>query len=105
MLNLLSLVTLALATYRLARFIAIDEGPFAICFNLRHRLGAYDLAENGEPATVLGRGMSCPHCVGIYAMVVVWVLSSWGWGWVIVEMLAITGLQSWLWSMTRESYG
>lgn len=70
----LDLVLLALADYRLARLIAVDDGPFDIFFRLRAWLGAYDLDETGQPATSAGRGISCPHCVGIYAALLLWIL-------------------------------
>lgn len=55
-----------LATYRVARMIAYEEGPFSIFLRLRLLLGAYDIGANGEPQTVIGRGISCPLCLGLY---------------------------------------
>lgn len=59
-------VLAALACYRLARLIAQEEGPAAIFVRLRTAAGAYDLGENGEPESSLGRGIACPLCVGLY---------------------------------------
>lgn len=97
MIDALLLAKLALATYRLARLIAVDEGPFSIFHRLRYWAGAYDLGENGAPVSALGRLLSCPHCVGVYVAVALW-LGGPGW-W--VDVLAVAGLQSWLWSLAR----
>lgn len=95
---MLSLLKLALATYRLSRLIAVDEGPVGVFFRARHALGAYDYGENGEPATVLGRGISCPHCVGVYVAVALWLMR----GSVVVDLFAVMGLQSFLWSLRGD---
>lgn len=92
---------LALATYRIARLFALDEGPFSAFSKLRHMLGAYNLNEDGYPATTWGRMISCPHCMGLYAAVFVMLLPKQA-GW-FVDLLAISGLQSWLQSMTGEA--
>lgn len=70
------LVLAAFATYRCASLIASEEGPYigwpkskqqtGIFQAIRARLGAYDYGENSLPETALGRGISCPLCVGIY---------------------------------------
>lgn len=59
-------IVIGLATYRIAFAISTEEGPFSIFLNLRTALGAYDYAENSEPKTVWGRGISCPLCVGFW---------------------------------------
>ena len=46
--------------------IALEEGPAAIFDRVRARAGAYDYGENGMALTSLGRGISCPLCVGVY---------------------------------------
>lgn len=55
-----------LATYRLARLISLEEGPGDLLVELRSKLGAYDYSADGRPITSLGRGISCPLCVGVY---------------------------------------
>lgn len=91
---------LAFATYRLARLIAVDDGPFDLFFRLRNWLGAYDLDETGQPATVIGRGISCPHCVGVYAALLLWILILLPGGHGVLWILAIAGAQSFLWSLS-----
>jgi len=90
----LNLVLLSLVCYRLARLIAIDEGPFEIFHLLRTISGAYDYGKNGKAITSLGRGISCPFCIGLWVALPLAFyanLSSW-WLW----WLAIAGLQSFL---------
>lgn len=94
--TLLSLLLLGLATYRLARLVTIDEGPFSIFFRLRYLMGVYDLGENGRPASVWGRAFECPHCIGIYAAIILWAIQSTSGGTVVVAVLAVAGLQSFL---------
>lgn len=65
---------LALACYRIARLIAIDEGPAGIFVKLRIAAGAFDYNEAGQIKTSLGRGIACPHCVGMYAAIVLVVV-------------------------------
>lgn len=49
----------ALATYRLARMVASEEGPFGVFTRLR---GACD----PDQKTWIGRGLNCPMCVGFW---------------------------------------
>lgn len=97
--TLFELVLLALANYRLARLIAIDDGPFDIFFRLRYWLGAYDLDATGQPSSAWGRGISCPHCVGMYAALLLWILILLPGGHAVLWILAIAGAQSLLWSL------
>ena len=92
---------LALVVYRLARLVTLDEGPFGAFLKCRAILGAYDLGENGQARTNLGRGVSCPHCVGIWLALVMAVVT---YGWhleTIVYWLALAGAQSFLQSVER----
>src|SRR5262245_39155046 len=50
------LVIAVLATWRVARLIAYEDGPFDVIVRLR------GLAGSG----VLGRLMDCPHCLGLW---------------------------------------
>jgi hypothetical protein len=49
----------SLATYRLARMVATEEGPFGVFVVLRGFLDA-------DQKTWLGRGMVCQLCVGFW---------------------------------------
>ena len=100
--SLPDLVVLSLATYRLARLIAVDEGPFQVFFRLRYLAGAYDLGENGQPVSAWGRGISCPHCVGVYAALGLWLFSLLSGADHVIFVLAIAGAQSALWSLVGK---
>lgn len=58
----------ALAVYRVAHLIAIDEGPFSLFVNLRTRLG-----QRGW----WGRGLHCPPCISFWlALVPAWYFAA-----------------------------
>lgn len=103
--DLLKLIILILACYRLAQLISIDDGPFDILLKTRIKLGAYDYDKTGKVKTSLGRGLSCPHCVGIWVSVGV-VLYAVGIGWYTLDLLpilviAVAGCQSFLQEIVR----
>lgn len=52
------LLTTALATWRVAHMVALEEGPFALFERLR---------EATDEETTVGRGVRCPLCVGFWA--------------------------------------
>ncbi len=82
------------AAYRLARFVAIDEGPVGVFQRLRVYAGAYDYGADGRAITGLGRGISCIHCVGVYAAMVTFLLvriEPLHW---LIELLAVAGIVS-----------
>lgn len=85
-----------LAVYRLARLIAIEEGPAGIFMRLRTALGAYDYGENGEPETNLGRGIGCPLCVGVWVALLIAPLVVWPstWGVMVLTWLGLAGGQT-----------
>lgn len=92
--RLVELVACILAAFRLARLVTEEEGPGGMFTQLRAGLGAYDYGQDGQPQTNLGRGISCPHCVGVWAaalMVAVWQVSRLQ---PVVLWLAVAGGQS-----------
>lgn len=92
--RLVELVACILAAFRLARLVTEEEGPGGMFAQLRASLGAYDYGQDGQPQTNLGRGISCPHCVGVWAaalMVAVWQVSRLQ---PVVLWLAVAGGQS-----------
>lgn len=54
------------ACFRLSELIAVDDGPGDVLLQIRARLGAYDLDDDGRPATSIGRGIICPYCISIW---------------------------------------
>ena len=66
MADLLAFVLASFACFRLAELITVDDGPGDALKFARAWLGAYDLDDDGQPKTSLGRGIICPYCVGIW---------------------------------------
>lgn len=88
------LLVLGFAAYRLTQLITQDEGPFGLFLRLRAMLGAYDYNSFGIPETGLGRAISCPYCVGIYAAALMLLLYQWQVSRILVWWLAIAGVQA-----------
>lgn len=63
----LRLLLAVFVAFRLARLIAVDEGPGGLCLWFRLKAGAYDLGPDSQPQTNLGRGIICPYCMGVWA--------------------------------------
>lgn len=84
------------ACFRLAELIAVDEGPGDVLLMLRAKLGAYDLGDDGQPETGVGRMISCPYCLGVYiAAGLALIVSPWGYE-ILLWWLAIAGGQAFL---------
>lgn len=65
----LSLLVVALASYRLSFALAVEEGPFGIFLAIRDRAGQ---------ASWLGRGLHCVLCISFWlSLLLLWV---WGLG-------------------------
>lgn len=98
------LILAALASFRLTQIVVFDEGPWSIFQNFRVRVGVYDLARNGEPATLWGRLFACPYCVGVYvsAFCAVCVLFPGIVGDVLLVVFGIMGAQAFLQAMTGK---
>lgn len=95
----LRLVVAALATYRLARLLAWDEGPAGLFASFRRALGGEDIdLETGQPATNLGRGVTCPHCLGVWIAALLSLLSLYPsrLGDVFLAVFGLAGAQSYL---------
>lgn len=63
----LRLLLAALATYRLAQLVAIDDGPGDVFLRLRVWAGSYEYGQDERPKSNLGRLLACPYCVGVWA--------------------------------------
>lgn len=101
--NWLNLALCILACYRLSRLITLDEGPFEIFHKLRVRLGAYDYGPYGEAKTSLGKGLTCPHCVGVWIGIPLSLYASGIYWYTLLWWLAIAGGSSFLWSLNRDN--
>lgn len=106
-------VMVVFATYRLASMLSSEEGPYLGFYQpkgmgvfdwIRMRLGAYDYAPNGEAATSLGRGISCPLCTGVYIALVMVVLALWAsWpGDIFIFWMGVSGAQVFLENLTSD---
>ncbi len=74
-------VVAVLATWRVAHFVAREDGPFDLIVRLRARAG------DGA----LGRLMDCPHCLGLWiAMPFAWWMAETPGGW-LAAWLGISG--------------
>lgn len=87
---LLRVVISALAAYRVARMVALEDGPFD-CFS---RFRARFDKPKGVPRTWVGRGIECPLCVGFYISAVMLGLSYLDYVVYGVVWLAVSGLQT-----------
>lgn len=105
-LDLVLIVGLAiLANYRLARMVALEDGPFDIFATLRRLL-------DPEQKTWIGRGINCPLCVGFWgAALLAALVASINGGeldaashaaWVVLLWLAIAGGQTALQKITER---
>jgi len=99
---MLNSIWLVFAAYRIARLIAMDDGPGDVFINLRKNLGAYDYDIRGRVKSNTGRGVSCPHCVGMYAALLLVLLpqskvKTW-----VLTVLGVAGAQSFLQTLSQE---
>lgn len=65
----------ALACFRLAEMVALDDGPFDLFLRLRIVAGVYDRDASGRSQTNVGRLFACPYCLGVWfaAGLAVWL--------------------------------
>lgn len=73
------------ATYRIARMVAHEEGPFEVFTRLR------TLVVNKWPDTWLERGIFCALCVSFWAGFAVVALSFAWWGQLLIYGLGLSG--------------
>ena len=94
----LRLLLAALAVYRLARMISLEDGPLDIFVDFRTWVGVYDYSENGLPGSMAARLFSCPLCVGVWLAFPAMVMATFpvGDSFIIVIWLAIAGIQTFL---------
>lgn len=80
-----TIIISALATYRLVRLIAIEEGPFGWSQKLR---GVAD----PDQRTWIGRGMACAWCISFWLAPVTVYAASYAIGGIVVAGLAVSAL-------------
>lgn len=92
----------ALACYRLAQLVALDDGPGDVLLKLRDLAGSHIYGADGRPDTGWGRLLACPFCLGIWfavpcALACIWPTTLGDAGLLI---LGIAGLQTALQSLS-----
>lgn len=80
------LVLAILASYRISRMLAVEEGPFGIFDKARARF-------DPKQETWLGRGLNCPLCIGFYVSLAVaaLLLPVPSWQILVLNWLAVAG--------------
>lgn len=82
-----TLIICTLATYRLTRLVAIEEGPFRLAQHLRN-------IADPEQRTWIGRGLACPWCISFWVAQVIVFLATDAIGLLLVSGLAVSALAS-----------
>lgn len=85
MVDATTLTICALATYRIVRLIAIEEGPFSLSLKLR---GVLD----PDQRTWVGRGLACPWCISFWIGPVTLYAARYDIGGILVAGLAVSAL-------------
>lgn len=79
------LIVAALATYRIARLVAQEEGPFELAQKLRN-------VADPDQATWIGRGLQCPWCISFWIGPVAVLTGRTKAGSVITQGMAVSAL-------------
>jgi hypothetical protein len=95
---LLRVVIAALAAYRVARMVAMEDGPFDCFSRLRSKFDK----PRGTPRNWIERGVECPLCLGFWVSAVMLGLSYLDYVVYVVVWLAVSGLQVALQKQERE---
>jgi hypothetical protein len=86
-------VIASLASYRLARMVALETGPFALFSRFRGWVNIEQAVKHGPKETWVTEGFSCPLCLGIYSSALMLALTYLDYVNLLVLWLAIAGLQ------------
>ena len=81
----LTIALCGLATFRLYRLVAIEEGPFGLSTKLR---GIAD----PDQRTWIGRGMACAWCITFWLAPLTVYAASYAIGYILVAGLAVSAL-------------
>ena len=96
----LRIIAAALAIYRLAQLVALDDGPWYVLARLRLLVGTFDRHPEDRPARRFGWSelVSCVFCLGMWfalPAVVAVALPTWP-GDAVLTWLGLAGAQTWL---------
>ncbi len=96
--EIIELLTIILASYRISRLLPKDDGPFFIFKRIRSFFMTKAVAENDEWGkwNILNEGITCAHCMGLYAALFCGLLMIWHnfYGNLFLLIMAIAGGQS-----------
>jgi len=94
----IELLTIILATYRIARLFPKDDGPFFVFKRIRSYLMSKMVAENEELGrwANLSEGIECVYCMGLYSAIFCSLIMLWNnfYGNLFLLIMAIAGGQS-----------
>lgn len=90
---MIEIILAVLATYRLARMLALEDGPADVFANLRNRF-------DGD--SWLARGLRCPLCLGFWiALCVALLVPFTTWQMFVLTWLGISGAQAIIYLVTE----
>lgn len=94
-----TLIVVALASFRVAKFLGTERGPGDLFRLIRKKLGnKLPAVLDTEQATLrqhwIVEGVNCPLCIGVYTAPVLYALYGLPIGQWVVIALAIAGLQT-----------
>lgn len=91
---MIELVKKGIICYRIARLIALEDGPFDMFTRFRSMMGAYDYDAQGHPQSMTGKLVSCPFCAGVWVSIILVLLPKNRWLTLIEDTLVIAGIQT-----------
>jgi hypothetical protein len=85
MIDSFTIILSSLATYRIVRLVAVEEGPFGLAQKLRN-------VADPDQRTWVGRGLACAWCLSFWIGPVTLYAASYDAGAIVVGGLAISAL-------------
>lgn len=103
--NILDLVVLGIATWRLAYFIVHERAPFGLMHKFRTRIGVTRGTRTDDETGLFGmycKGTNelaelfcCVHCMSVWVLAALWILLAIAPGaWVVIQLLFVLGIAS-----------
>lgn len=83
---------LALASYRLTKMVAIEDGPFDIFLNFRGYI-----YNNTKEDSTWQKAIECPYCISWWSSLILYLMPRW-----FVTVMGISGAVSLLFDFCKE---
>lgn len=99
---MIDIIKKGIVCYRLARLIALEDGPFEIFTRFRVMMGAYDYDAQGQAQSMTGKLVSCPFCAGVWIAIFLSIIPKNRWIQWVEDMLVIAGIQTILQSREQQ---